>query len=111
MQTNKKMTNWRLLAHMATTICGLAASSALFSFAPSIVASYGYGRLRSNAMVSIGHWMVMLVTLAWGWISDTWGRRGPMVFIGISISWVFVVCTSKARHIAEISGWHSGRGY
>ncbi|KAH6693765.1 alternative sulfate transporter [Plectosphaerella plurivora] len=85
------LTNWRLLAHIATIIPSLAAISATFTFAPSIVASYGYGRLKANALVSIGYWLLLLTTITWGWIADKWGRRGPMVFIGCFIGMIFVI--------------------
>ncbi|KAL2211264.1 alternative sulfate transporter [Sarocladium strictum] len=84
-------TNWRSVGHLIVTICCLCSQTSLFTYAPSIVASYDYGRLKSNAMVSIGYWILILTTVSWGWIADKWGRRGPMVLIGVGIGWVLVV--------------------
>lgn len=51
--------------HVLLTICGLAPTTALWSYAPMIVSSFGYERLRSNAMVSIGQWIsVCLIVVA-----------------------------------------------
>lgn len=47
-------TNWRLLPHIILTLSGLAPSSVMWNYALTLVRGYGYGRLRSNAMVSIG---------------------------------------------------------
>ncbi|KAK0389066.1 hypothetical protein NLU13_2642 [Sarocladium strictum] len=76
------ITNWRLLPHLAFTICGLSPASAFGSYAPSIVVSFGFGRLESNALVSIGFWALLFINLLWGWTCDKLGVRGPMVTLG-----------------------------
>ncbi|KAL2206535.1 alternative sulfate transporter [Sarocladium strictum] len=77
-------TNWRLLSHIITTICAFSSTSPLNAYGPSIIASYGYGKLTANAMSSIGYWILIFTTVAWGVISDKWGKRGPMVLLGIA---------------------------
>jgi hypothetical protein len=73
----------------------------LYTFAPSIVASYGYGRLKANAMVTIGFWLLLVTNIAWGVIADRWGRRGPMVFLGVAIGWALVVRPSSLQPKAQ----------
>ncbi|KAG9254867.1 alternative sulfate transporter [Emericellopsis atlantica] len=85
------MTNWRSLGHIIVAICCLSSQTSLFTYAPSIVASYNYGRLQSNALVSVGYWILILTTLSWGYIADKWDRRGPMVLLGVTIGWILVV--------------------
>ncbi|KAM0540964.1 hypothetical protein ACHAPJ_013426 [Fusarium lateritium] len=61
------LTNWRLLPHIGFTICGLAPASAFGSYAPSLVVSFGFERLQSNALVSIGFWSLLVTNLIWGY--------------------------------------------
>ncbi|KAF4973355.1 hypothetical protein FSARC_333 [Fusarium sarcochroum] len=76
------LTNWRLLPHIGFTICGLAPASAFGSYAPSLVVSFGFERLQSNALVSIGFWSLLVTNLLWGYASDKMGVRGPLVVLG-----------------------------
>jgi hypothetical protein len=48
------------------TIAGLSPASTLSSYAPTLVTSYGFDRLKSNAMVSIGAWILLVTNVAWG---------------------------------------------
>jgi hypothetical protein len=62
-------TNWRLIPHILLTISGLAPSSVMWNYAPTLIRGYGYGRLRSNAMVSIGQWCSLILTVTWGFLA------------------------------------------
>lgn len=62
-----KITNWKLIPHVCFTFLGLASASAFGSYAPSLAVTFGYGRLESNALVSIGYWILIAVNLLWGW--------------------------------------------
>lgn len=59
-------TNWRLIPHIVLTISGLSPSSVMWNYAPTLIRGYGYGRLRSNAMVSIGQWCALVLNVTWG---------------------------------------------
>ncbi|KAF7562300.1 hypothetical protein G7046_g1807 [Stylonectria norvegica] len=85
------VTNWRLLPHMLLTIAGLAPASTMSSYAPTLVQSFGYERLASNAMVSIGSCILIAVTITWGTLSDKFRLRGPMVALGLLIFWTFTL--------------------
>lgn len=61
-----QLANWRLYPHVIFTIAGLAPSSTMWSYAPTLVNSFGYARLRSNALVSIGQWIQLIINIAWG---------------------------------------------
>ncbi|KAH7310576.1 major facilitator superfamily domain-containing protein [Stachybotrys elegans] len=76
------ITNWRLLPHLAFTVAGLAPAQAFGSYAPSLVVGFGFDRLKSNALVSIGNWALLFVNLFWGWACDRMDVRGPMVTLG-----------------------------
>ncbi|PSN69523.1 alternative sulfate transporter [Corynespora cassiicola Philippines] len=83
-------TNWRLIPHIIVIICGLAPAVTVGAYSPTLVRGYGYGRLQSNAMVSIGAWISLVTTLIWGYTADKLGRRGPVVFVGYFLYWVFL---------------------
>ncbi|CAH0023578.1 unnamed protein product [Clonostachys rhizophaga] len=84
-------TNWRLLPHVALTICGLAPVSSLNSYAPTLVQGFGFGRLESNLLVSVGYWILLFVILLWGWASDKLRVRGPFVLLGLTLLFIFNV--------------------
>ncbi|KAM5344981.1 hypothetical protein ACJ41O_010843 [Fusarium nematophilum] len=85
------MTNWRLIPHVVTTIAGLAPANTMSSYSPTLVRSFGYERLKSNALVSIGSWILIVVNIAWGTIADKIRLRGPMVALGVLIFWGFTL--------------------
>lgn len=59
----------KLWPHLLLTAVALAPSTALWSYAPSIVTSFGYGRLASNALTSIGQWMSVVLVLLLGYVA------------------------------------------
>ncbi|KAL2271333.1 hypothetical protein VTJ83DRAFT_704 [Remersonia thermophila] len=84
-------TNWRILPHFLMAILGLAPAHTMGSYAPSLVVSFGYDRLKSNAMLSIGSWILFILNLVWGYAADKTGRRGPMVLLGVFCFWGFTL--------------------
>lgn len=77
--------------HVLLTTVGLAPSTALWSYAPTIVASFGYNKLASNAMTSVGQWVSVTLVIIGGFVADRWGRRGFFVLIAVFIEFVFTV--------------------
>ncbi|KAL2165666.1 hypothetical protein VTG60DRAFT_4049 [Thermothelomyces hinnuleus] len=80
-------TNWRLLPHFLIAVLGIAPAQTMGSYAPSLVVSFGYDRLKANAMVSIGSWILIVTNVAWGFIADKTRLRGLMVFLGVLFLW------------------------
>ncbi len=95
-----QLTNWRLLPHFFMTILGMASASTMGAYAPLMVVSFGFDRLKSNAMTSIGAWVLILTNLLWGFVADKTKLRGPMVFLGVLILWGLMVRLS--RHISSL---------
>lgn len=91
-----QVTNWRLLPHVLMTILALTPAQTLGSYAPSLVVSFGFDRLKSNAMLSIGSWLSILTNIGWGWTADKLNRRGPIVLVGVTILWALIVRYSFA---------------
>lgn len=63
----------------------------MVAYAPSLVVSFGYDRLKANAMISIGSWILILTNVAWGFIADKTRLRGLMVFLGVLFLWGLTV--------------------
>ncbi|KAF4470509.1 nicotinamide mononucleotide permease [Fusarium albosuccineum] len=84
-------TNWRLIPHIILTIAGLAPANTMSSYSPTLVRSFGYERLKSNALVSIGSWILIVSNLTWGYLGDKLRLRGPLVTLGLLMFWAFAL--------------------
>ncbi len=73
------------------TLMGMAPAYPIGSYAPLMVVSFGFERLKSNAMLSIGTWFLVLTNVLWGFVADKTNLRGPMVFLGVLILWALMV--------------------
>jgi len=118
------MCDWRIYPHLLQTVCALAPVSTLMSYAPSLVASWGYPRLKSNALVSVGAWVVIPLYVFWGWVADKTRQRGLVLIVSMTLWWAFalgcqIVSTSTNSNLryalltmAIIMGgpWHAVNG-
>ncbi|KAJ4344117.1 hypothetical protein N0V95_006321 [Ascochyta clinopodiicola] len=80
----KAFSNWRMWAHFAITMCNNGPQRAFDTYAPSIVRSFGFGQLRSNAMAAVGLFIQIPVSFSFSWFSDRFNRRGETVMAGLS---------------------------
>ncbi|RSL56932.1 hypothetical protein CEP51_014318, partial [Fusarium floridanum] len=116
--------NFQVLLHIFLAMAGLAPTTALWSYAPTIVASFGYGRLQANALVSVGQWISVFLIVVAAFAADKTGRRGLVVLFGVTCQWAFMVAfkclpdTSSSSlkfgiltmGAATCSWWHSVNG-
>lgn len=85
------LSNWRIYPHVLISMCGIAPATTLSSYAPTLVKSFGYGRLQSNALVSVGSWIQIPLSLLSGYLADKTARRGFVNLGGISLWWGFAI--------------------
>jgi MFS family permease len=78
----KAFSNWRMWAHFTITMCNNGPQRAFDTYAPSIVQSFGFGALRSNAMAAVGLFIQIPVSFSFSWFSDHYNRRGETVMAG-----------------------------
>lgn len=99
------LTNWRIYPHLLLTITAFARSFTLTSYAPSIVISYGYERLQSNALASVGTWIALVMSVTWGILADRTRCRGLWVLAGLVLWWGFMVCNvfDKAERVVDLT--------
>lgn len=62
--------DWRVWVHFLITLCNNGPQRAFDTYAPSIVTSFGFGRLVSNALAAVGLFLQVPVSFAFSWISD-----------------------------------------
>lgn len=81
-------TNWKLIPHIVAAILGLAPGATFGAYGPTLVESFGYPRLASNALMSIGLWLGLIMTIIWGTLADRTGQRGLIALAGITGLWL-----------------------
>ncbi|SPO01844.1 related to nicotinamide mononucleotide permease [Cephalotrichum gorgonifer] len=81
----KAFTHWRMWVHVIITLCNNGPQRAFDTYAPSIVRSFGFGALRSNAMAAVGLFLQIPTSWAFSWVSDHFNRRGETVMAGFSM--------------------------
>lgn len=76
--------NWRLWLHFLITLCNNGPQRAFDTYSPSIVNSFGFKNLESNALASVGFWLQVPVSFVFSWVSDHFNRRGETVIAGLA---------------------------
>ncbi|RDW87036.1 Alternative sulfate transporter [Aspergillus mulundensis] len=79
----RTFTDWRIWIHFLITLCNNGPQRAFDTYAPSIVTSFGFGSLISNAMASVGLWLQVPMSFAFSYVSDNYNRRGETVILGL----------------------------
>jgi predicted MFS family arabinose efflux permease len=74
--------NWRLWFHFLITLSNNGPQRAFDTYAPSIVTSFGFGSLTSNALAAVGLFLQVPMSFAFSWVSDHYNKRGETVIVG-----------------------------
>lgn len=85
------LTNWRMYPHLLLAVLALAPTSTLASYGPTLVHSFGFEELRSNALASVAGWIQLGITIFWGTMADRTANRGYWVLSGVFLWWSFCV--------------------
>ncbi|KAM3497684.1 hypothetical protein MY10362_008977 [Beauveria mimosiformis] len=88
-------TRWNIYPQLTVSFCAIAVISPLGTYQPSIIASYGYDRLQANALASVGNWIVIVLSLSFGWIADKTGKRGGLILVASVLSFAFCLATRQ----------------
>ncbi|XWX02426.1 hypothetical protein V2A60_010463 [Cordyceps javanica] len=88
-------TRWYIYPQLTVSFCAIAVISPLGTYQPSIIASYGYDRLQANALASVGNWIVIVLSLSFGWIADKSGKRGGLVLFASVLGFAFCLATRQ----------------
>ncbi|KAI9159118.1 putative Pantothenate transporter liz1 [Paramyrothecium foliicola] len=74
--------DWRIWVHFLITLCNNGPQRAFDTYAPTIVTSFGFGALRSNALAAVGLFLQVPVSFTFSYISDHFNKRGETVMVG-----------------------------
>jgi MFS family permease len=66
----RAFTNWRLYIHLLITLCNNGPQRGFDTYSPSIVNSFGFPALKSNAMASVGFFLQIPFAYAFAYVSD-----------------------------------------
>lgn len=62
----RTLKNWTIYPHLAIALLGNSPANAIGSYGPTIINSFGYGALASNALFSVGSWVQLLLNPVFG---------------------------------------------
>ncbi|GAA6055296.1 hypothetical protein JCM3770_004825 [Rhodotorula araucariae] len=85
------LSNWRVWPHVLIAICLISPTGALGTYAPTLIRSFGFETLKSNALSSVSGWIGLCITFTFGVISDKSSRRGLTTITAISFFWLWWV--------------------
>jgi predicted MFS family arabinose efflux permease len=74
--------NWRVWVHFLITLSNNGPQRAFDTYAPSIVSSFGFGPLSSNALAAVGLFLQVPTSFAFSYVSDHYNKRGETVILG-----------------------------
>ncbi|RYP83155.1 hypothetical protein DL769_001461 [Monosporascus sp. CRB-8-3] len=95
----KTLANKKLWLHALMTLCGAIPSSSLAIYGPSIINSFGYDALASNALFSVADWISLCLVLGVGYVA-----RGIITLIGTMIMLAFAALPTMGINVALIAG-------
>lgn len=103
----KTVRNPRVLMHTLITLTATIPVSAINSYGPSVIKSFGYSTVKANAMASVGPFIAIMVVVALGWLCDLTGKKGPFVLVPAVWSVIAFTCLREGT----VDKWSTGRKY
>lgn len=71
--------------HFLITLSNNDPQRAFDTYSPSIISTFGFPSLTSNALASVGLFLQVPTSFAFSYVSDKFNKRGPTVIAGISM--------------------------
>ncbi|KUI63014.1 hypothetical protein VP1G_10132 [Cytospora mali] len=103
----KTVSNPRIVLHMLITLTAIIPVTAINTYGPSVIKSFGYTKVHANAMASVGSFIAVVVVLMLGWLCDKTGRKGPFVLFGAVWSLIAFTCLRQS----QTQNWDRGMKY
>ncbi|WWD20928.1 hypothetical protein CI109_105406 [Kwoniella shandongensis] len=80
----RAFTNWRLWIHFFISFANNGPQRGFDTYSPTMVNSFGFPPLTSNALASVGFYLQIPVSFAFSYVSDHFNRRGETVMAGFT---------------------------
>ncbi|KAH6633831.1 major facilitator superfamily domain-containing protein [Chaetomium sp. MPI-SDFR-AT-0129] len=96
--------DWRLWCHVLITLCNNGPQRAFDTYSPSIVRSFGFGTLTSNAMASVGLFLQLPVSFTFSYISDRFNKRGETVIAGFFCHLLGYIFNRSFTELGDLRG-------
>ncbi|KAH7021369.1 alternative sulfate transporter [Microdochium trichocladiopsis] len=77
--------NWRLWIHVLITFGNNGPFRGFDTYAPTIIKSFGFEGLQSNALAAVGLFLQIPVSYLFSWVSDRFDKRGETVTAALSL--------------------------
>ncbi|EJD52883.1 alternative sulfate transporter [Auricularia subglabra TFB-10046 SS5] len=68
------------------------------NYAPTIINSFGFARLRSNALASVGPWAHIPIAIILSWVSDHFQLRAATTTVAMTINWAFMIANQQLTY-------------
>ncbi|KAH7089859.1 major facilitator superfamily domain-containing protein [Paraphoma chrysanthemicola] len=78
-------TNWRIWVHVLITFFNNGPFRGFDTYGPTIIRSFGFLSLTSNALASVGLFLQVPMSYTLSYISDRFDKRGETVMFGITM--------------------------
>ncbi|RYP18295.1 hypothetical protein DL765_004015 [Monosporascus sp. GIB2] len=95
----KTLANKKLWLHALMTLCGAIPSASLAIYGPSIINSFGYEALASNALFSVADWISLCLVLGVGYVA-----RGVITLAGTMIMLAFAALSTMGINVSLMVG-------
>ncbi|EJD52882.1 alternative sulfate transporter [Auricularia subglabra TFB-10046 SS5] len=92
------LSNWKLYPHVMITMLNNGPLTAFNAYSPTIINSFGFARLKSNAMASVGPWVLIPIAVLLSWFSDHFQLRAATTTLALTVNWVFMILNRQLTY-------------
>ncbi len=104
----KAFSDWRIYTHVAISLLNNGPQRAFDTYGPTIVGSFGFPALSSNAMAAVGLFLQTPTSYAFSYVSDKWNLRAETVMVGLFCHMTGYIFN---RGFTELGSDHKGVKY
>ncbi|TQN65592.1 putative transporter [Colletotrichum shisoi] len=81
----KAFSNWRIWVHVFITLGNNGPFRGFDTYGPTIIRSFGFPSLTSNALAAVGLFLQVPMSFAFSWVSDHFNKRGETTIVAIGM--------------------------
>ncbi|KAI8283911.1 hypothetical protein K4K60_002362 [Colletotrichum sp. SAR11_57] len=81
----KAFSNWRIWVHVFITLGNNGPFRGFDTYGPTIIRSFGFPSLTSNALAAVGLFLQVPVSFGFSYISDRFNKRGETTILAVAM--------------------------